>query len=93
MHSPKTERLIPRDRLILELSALRYGRDMAQAGKAIDQSTLWRWCDLAGVETGQSEFLESDFQKLAELCDHYRRGRTTSAFIKLKTQEQKSHAH
>jgi hypothetical protein len=46
---------------LVELSRIRYPKK----DRVLNESTLWRWCKLAGIQTGLSEF---DFEQCARLC-------------------------
>ncbi|MBD2156031.1 hypothetical protein [Leptolyngbya sp. FACHB-16] len=70
--------LIPRKQVKAELSKERWG---ACSTRKLDQSTLWRWCDLLGIPTGLNDFTLEEYTQLLRLAQHYRSGGSTKEIL------------
>lgn len=88
MNAAQVERLIPRNVALVRLSEIRYGIEAVSEGRLLSQPSLWRWCDLAEIETGKVEFTESEFNQLAAIAVAYRRGLSTQQILEKLTHEQ-----
>ena len=50
---------------------------------SISQSTLWRWCDLAGIESRKRVFEPCEVGSLAAIAQLYAEGKTTEEILSL----------
>jgi hypothetical protein len=70
MQAFATPKTILRETVIEQLSRIRYNGK----AKKIDPATLWRWCKLAAIQTGLSEYSLEQVAVLAQVAQWKRQG-------------------